>query len=146
MDLKNILSGLEELKVKGNLDIDINKIKNNSKDVQDNDMFIAIKGFDTDGHKYIQSAIQNGAKVILIDESELKNVINIIPQDVVLITSPDSRIATAFIACNYYDNPSRKMQVIGVTGTKGKTTTTFMIKSILEKQGIKTGLIGTIAA
>ena len=146
MNLKNIIAGIEGLKAKGNLDVEVNNISTDSRNIKQGDMFIAIKGFDTDGHKYIQSAIQNGAKVILIDESELKNVINIIPQDVVLITSPDSRIATAFIACNYYDNPSRKMQVIGVTGTKGKTTTTFMIKSILEKQGIKTGLIGTIAA
>ena len=146
MNLKNIIVGIEGLKAKGNLDVEVNNISTDSRSIKQGDMFIAIKGFDTDGHKYIGSALQNGAKVILIDESELKNVINIIPQDVVLITSPDSRIATAFIACNYYDNPSRKMQVIGVTGTKGKTTTTFMIKSILEKQGIKTGLIGTIAA
>ena len=146
MNLKNIIAGIEGLKAKGNLDVEVNNISTDSRSIKQGDMFIAIKGFDTDGHKYIGSALQNGAKVILIDESELKNVINIIPQDVVLITSPDSRIATAFIACNYYDNPSRKMQVIGVTGTKGKTTTTFMIKSILEKQGIKTGLIGTIAA
>ena len=146
MNLKKILTGIEGLKAKGNLDIEVNNISTDSRNIKTGDMFIAIKGFETDGHKYIQMAIQNGAKVILVDESELKNIINIIPQEVVLIASPDSRIATAICACNYYDNPSRKMQLIGVTGTKGKTTTTFMIKSILEKQGIKTGLIGTIAA
>ena len=146
MNLKNIISGIEGLKAKGNLDIEVNEISTDSRNIKPGDMFIAIKGFDTDGHKYIPMAIQNGAKVVLIDESELKNVMQDIPQDVVLITSPDSRIATALCACNFYDNPSRKMQVIGITGTKGKTTTTFMIKSILEKQGIKTGLIGTIAA
>ena len=145
MNLKNIIAGIEGLKAKGNLDIEVKNITTDSRKVKEGDMFIAIKGFDTDGHKYIGMAIQNGAKVILIDESELKNVMQSIPQDVVLITAPDSRIATAYSACNFYDNPSRKMQVIGVTGTKGKTTTTFMIKSILEKQGIKTGLIGTIA-
>ena len=131
MNLKNIISGIEGLKAKGNLDIEVNEISTDSRNIKPGDMFIAIKGFDTDGHKYIPMAIQNGAKVVLIDESELKNVMQDIPQDVTLITAQDSRIATALCACNFFDNPSRKMQVIGITGTKGKTTTTFMIKSIL---------------
>ena len=146
MNLKNILIGIEGLKAKGNLDIEIKKITNDSRNVSEGDMFIAIKGFEKDGHNYIQDAIASGAKVILIQEDMLKQIIPLIPNEVTLITAPDSREATAICACNYYDNPSRKLQLIGITGTKGKTTTTFMIKSILEKQGIKTGLIGTIYA
>lgn len=146
MNLKNILIGIEGLKAKGNLDIEIKKITNDSKNVSEGDMFIAIKGFEKDGHNYIQDAIASGAKVILVQEDMLKQIIPLIPNEVTLITAPDSREATAICACNYYDNPSRKLQLIGITGTKGKTTTTFMIKSILEKQGIKTGLIGTIYA
>lgn len=146
MNLKNILIGIEGLKAKGNLDIDIKKITNDSRNVSQGDMFIAIKGFEKDGHNYIQDAIASGAKVILVQEDMLKQIIPLIPNEVTLITAPDSREATAICACNYYDNPSRKLQLIGITGTKGKTTTTFMIKSILEKQGIKTGLIGTIYA
>ena len=145
MELKHILSGIEGLKAKGNLSLDITGITNDSREVKDGFLFIAIKGFDTDGHAYINKAIENGAKAILIQEEMAKQVISQIPENITLITSDNTRKATAICACNYYDNPSRKMQLIGVTGTKGKTTTTFMIKTILEKQGIKTGLIGTIA-
>ncbi len=145
MELKNILSGIEGLKAKGNLNLDITGITNDSREVKNGFLFIAIKGFDTDGHAYINKAIENGAKAILIQEEMAKQVISQIPENITLITSDNTRKATAICACNYYDNPSRKMQLIGVTGTKGKTTTTFMIKTILEKQGIKTGLIGTIA-
>ena len=145
MELKNILSGIEGLKAKGDLEVDITGISNDSREVKPGYLFIAIKGFDTDGHEYINKAIENGAKAILIQEEKAKDIIKQIPDEINIITSKDTRIATAICACNYYDNPSRKMQLIGITGTKGKTTTTFMIKSILERQGIKTGLIGTIA-
>ena len=145
MELKNILSGIEGLKAKGDLEVDIKGISNDSREVKPGYLFIAIKGFDTDGHEYINKAIENGAKAILIQEEKAKEIIKQIPDEINIITSKDTRIATAICACNYYDNPSRKMQLIGITGTKGKTTTTFMIKSILERQGIKTGLIGTIA-
>ena len=145
MELKKVLAGIEGLKAKGNLDIDIMQISNDSRDIKEGAMFIAIKGFDVDGHKYIEKAIENGAKAILIEEAEVKNVVNEIPENVTIIVAKDTRKATAICACNFYDNPSRKLQLVGITGTKGKTTTTFMIKAILEKQGIKTGLIGTIA-
>ena len=145
MELKKVLAGIEGLKAKGNLDIDITQISNDSRDIKEGAMFIAIKGFDVDGHKYIEKALENGAKAILIEEAEVKNVVNKIPENVTIIVAKDTRKATAICACNFYDNPSRKLQLVGITGTKGKTTTTFMIKAILEKQGIKTGLIGTIA-
>ena len=147
MELKSILSGLEGLKVRGNLDVNVKAIKNNSKTVEENDMFVAIKGFDDDGHKHIKEAIENGAKVILAEEDKIdKNIIKEIPEDVVLILTKDTRYALAIVACNFYKNPSKKMKLIGVTGTKGKTTTTYMIRDILEKHGIKVGLIGTVAS
>ena len=147
MELKNILSGIEGLKSNGNLDIDIKNIKNNSKDVKSDDLFIAIKGFDFDGHKCIKEAIDNGAKVIVAQENEIdKNIIKEIPEDVTLVLAKDTRYALAIIACNFYKNPSKKFKLIGVTGTKGKTTTTYMIRDILQKQGIKVGLIGTVAS
>lgn len=146
MELKRILLGVEGLKAKGNLDIDINNISINSKEIKSGDMFVAIKGFDINGHQFVPNAIENGARAVLINEEEVKNVINVIPENITLITTPDTRKAVSICACNFYDNPSRKMQLIGVTGTKGKTTTTFMIKRILEKQGIKTGLVGTICS
>ncbi len=145
MELKKILSGIEGLKAKGELDLEILNITSDSREVKEGSLFIAIKGFDVDGHQFIKNAIENGAKVILVNESEIKNIISEIKDKITIITAPDTRIALAKCACNFYDNPSRKFNLIGVTGTKGKTTTTYMIKKVLENQGIKTGLIGTIA-
>ncbi len=147
MELKSILGGLEKLKLKGNLDLDINNITDNSKKVKENDLFVAIKGYDDNGHNHIKEAIDNGAIAILAQENEIdKNMIKEIPENVTLILSPNTRYALAISACNFYHNPSKKMKLIGITGTKGKTTTTYMIKNILENQGIKVGLIGTVAS
>ena len=144
MKLKEILLGLEGLKVKGTLDLEIKGIENNSNNVKEGFLFIAIKGFSTDGHQYVEKAIENGAIAVMIEEGcnlkELK-----IPENVTIIMSPNTREALAITASNFYENPSKKFKLIGVTGTKGKTTTTFMIKKILEKAGKKVGLIGTIA-
>ena len=144
MNLKNILVGLEKLKGKGNLDIEINGIESNSKKVKDGFLFIAIKGFSTDGHEYIQDAIENGARAIIIEDGyDVKKLKNY--EDITIIMTQNTREALAVAASNFYGNPTRKLKLIGVTGTKGKTTTTYMIKEILEKAGKKVGLIGTIA-
>lgn len=144
MELKKILSGLEGLKVKGNLDVEITGIESNSKSVKEGFLFIAIKGFVVDGHKYIQNAIEAGAVAILIEEGcDLKDIK--VPENVALIMHKNTREALAICASNFFGNPSKKFKLIGVTGTKGKTTTTFMIKEILEKAGHKVGLVGTIA-
>ena len=145
MELKKILSGLEGLKAKGNLELDIKSIESDSRKIGKNSMFVAIKGFDTDGHEYINDAIKKkGAVAIMVEEgTDLKKLK--IPEDVTVIVAPNTRYSLAISASNFYKNPSKKFKIIGVTGTKGKTTTTFMIKSILEKQGKKVGLIGTIA-
>lgn len=147
MELKAILANLDGLKVKGNLDIDIPNIQNNSKQVKEGDMFVAIKGFDFNGHEHIEEAIKNGAKVIMAQEDEVdKNILKTISDDITLVLTKDTRYALAIAACNFYKNPSKKVKLIGVTGTKGKTTTTYMIRDILEKQGIRVGLIGTVAS
>jgi len=143
MELKAIISGIEGLKAKGNLDLDIKSIECDSRKVEKDGMFIAIKGFQADGHEYIKNAIENGAKVVMVQEDAKLNKQDF-TDDVTIIVAPNTRIALAKVACNFYKNPSRKMKIIGVTGTKGKTTTTFMIKSILEKHGQKVGLIGTV--
>ena len=117
---------------------------NNSKNVKPGALFIAIKGFDVDGHQFVEEAIQKGAVAVMLDMSaDLKSIK--LPKDMTVILSTDTRADLARIACNFYKNPSRHFKLIGVTGTKGKTTTTYMIKSILEKAGHKVGLIGTIA-
>ena len=144
MKLKAVLNEIEGLKAKGDLEIDVKSIAHDSRKVQEGGMFVAIKGYETDGHKYIKSAIEKGAKVIVIEEGAPIKKSDIIG-DVTIVMAPNTRLALAKIASNFYNNPSSKFNLIGVTGTKGKTTTTFMIKSILEKHGQKVGLIGTVA-
>ena len=144
MELKEILQGIENIKGKGNFDIDIKTIENDSRKVTEDSLFFAIKGFSVDGTEYIEDAIKNGAKAILVEEgTDLKKIK--LDDEITLIVVPDARKAMAISACNFYGNPSKKLKLIGVTGTKGKTTTTFMVKEILEKQGYRVGLIGTIA-
>lgn len=144
MKLKEMLVGLEGLKVKGNLELEIKEIESNSKKVKKDYLFIAIKGFDVDGHQYIGSAIEKGATAVMVEEGcDLKSLA--IPEGITVVMAKNTREALAICSANFYGNPSRKFKLIGVTGTKGKTTTTFMIKEILEKAGKKVGLIGTIA-
>ena len=143
MRLKELLDGIPNYKVKGNLELDIQNIQSNSKKVIQNTLFVAIKGFDFDGHKFVEEAISNGAVAVMLDMNADLKGLKISP-NVTIIICEDTRIGLATVACNFYENPSRKFKLIGVTGTKGKTTTTYMIKSVLEKQGYKVGLIGTI--
>lgn len=144
MILKELLTGIENFKIKGDAELEIKSVENNSKKVKPGSLFVAIKGFDFDGHKFVQEAIENGAIALMLDiAADLKSIQ--LPKDMTVILTDNTRIALAKIACNFYKNPSRHFKLIGVTGTKGKTTTTYMIKSILEKAGYKVGLIGTIA-
>ena len=144
MELKKILVGLEGIKSRGNLDLDIKGIENNSKKVENGFMFIAIKGFSTDGHQFVKNAIEKGAIAVMVQEDCDFKLMDI-PKNVTILVVKDTRIGLAICSSNFYGNPSSKFKLIGVTGTKGKTTTTFMIKEILEKAGKKVGLIGTIA-
>lgn len=144
MELKKVLNGIEGLKVKGNLDLDITGVESDSRKIKKGNLFVAIIGFETDGHKYIASAIEKGATVVLIQEGVNYKKLEI-PEEISIIAAPDTRLALAICADNFYEHPSGKFKLIGITGTKGKTTTSFMIKSILEKQGLKVGLMGTIA-
>ncbi len=144
MNLKNILIGIDGIKAKGNIDIEINGIDSNSKNIKPGYMFIAISGFSSDGHDFIQNAIDNGASVIVAENTDKIKKANI-PDHITLIISENTRKFLALSSCNFYNNPSKKFKLIGITGTKGKTTTTFMIKEILEKAGKKVGLIGTVA-
>jgi len=143
MKLNEILMGFENLKAKGDLEKEIKGIENNSKEIQKGYMFVAIKGFTHDGHDFIEEAIKNGATVIVAEEGFNIKKIDF-PEDITVIVVKNTREFLAIASCNFYKNPSKKMKLIGVTGTKGKTTTTFMIKEILEKAGKNVGLIGTV--
>ncbi len=144
MEIKQLLVGLENLKVRGDLSVEISGIESNSKNVKNGYLFVAIQGFSTDGHQYVENAIENGAVAIMIQEGCNLKGINI-PKNIVVVMVKDTREGLAVVSDNFYGHPSKKFKLIGVTGTKGKTTTTFMIKEIFEKAGKKVGLVGTIA-
>ena len=144
MELRKILVGIEGLKAKGSLDLDISSVECDYREVKEGSLFVAIKGYEVDGHTFIMNAIENGAKAIIFEQgADYKLFAN--AKGVTLIMAPNTRLALSLCSCNFYEHPSRKMKIIGITGTKGKTTTSFMLKSILEKHGKKVGLIGTIA-
>lgn len=140
MNLVNILKGIDYEIIQGKTNIEINKINYDSRKVKEFDIFVCIKGYATDGHNYINKAIENGAKVVVIQDN-----IEIEDKKIIIIKCVDTRKVLALMGANYYYNPSSKMKIIGVTGTNGKTTTAFMIKDILEANNKKVGLIGTIA-
>ena len=144
MILKEILIGLKGLKVKGDIDIEISNISSDSNVIKTGGLFIAIKGYETDGHDYLNEAINNGASAVMVEQGVDIEKIKYL-SDVTIIMTQNTRYAEAICGCNFYNNPSRKLKLIGITGTKGKTTTSFMIKHVLEKAGKKVGLIGTIA-
>ncbi len=139
MKFEKIMENINFNLIQGNIDIDIKGIQYDSRKIKEGDVFFAVEGYNLDGHKYIQNAINNGA-VAVVCQKNIEEHLNC-----AVIRVEDSRKALAISAANYYENPSRNMKMIGVTGTNGKTTSAFMIKAILEQQGYKVGLIGTIA-
>lgn len=145
MELKKLLVGIEGIKAKGDLDIDITNVESDSRKIKKGGLFVSIKGFDVNGNDYIKDAIKAGAVAVMAEPDIDKNLLKVIAKYVTIIIVPDTRLGLALCSCNFYDNPSKKFRLIGITGTKGKTTTSFMTKTILEKQGMKVGLIGTIA-
>ncbi len=147
MVLQYLIRELENVKVEGNINTDVSKVEYDSRKIKKSDLFICIKGFEDDGNKYVLNALQNGAVAILTDysyEQEIKTMLKDVDQDITLIFVEDTLIAMEYVAAAYYDFPAKKLKLIGVTGTKGKTTTTHMIRDILLASGKKTGLIGTI--
>lgn len=137
MQLSKLIENLSIIKFTGSLDIEISDIVYDSRKVTKNSVFVCLKGHNYDGHEYILDAIKNGASAVV---SEKYIEIN----DATLIVVENSRKFLAGISANFFEHPAKKMNIIGLTGTKGKTTTSFMIKSILEKYGKKVGLIGTL--
>ncbi|HKM35648.1 MAG TPA: UDP-N-acetylmuramoyl-L-alanyl-D-glutamate--2,6-diaminopimelate ligase [Lachnospiraceae bacterium] len=140
MKLESLLSKLEYTCVKGSLDIQVSGVVYDSRKVIPGCLFICIKGMNHDSHDYAEEIIKKGAAALVV-EKEVKLSIE---TDATMIQVDNTRYAMAFIAAAWFDHPAEKMKVIGITGTKGKTTTTYLVKSILENAGHKVGLIGTI--
>ncbi|KMT21402.1 UDP-N-acetylmuramoyl-L-alanyl-D-glutamate--2,6-diaminopimelate ligase [Clostridium cylindrosporum] len=137
MKISDLVKNMEEVEVIGN-DIDIKKLCYSTSDIDENSLFFCIVGLNVDGHTFIKKAIENGAKAIVVSK-DLEPL-----NDVTVIKVKDTREAMSLISSNFYGNPSKEIDVIGITGTNGKTTSTFMMKSILEVANKKTSLLGTI--
>ena len=142
MKLNHLLQNIDYKLIIGDINININDIAYDSRVVKKNDIFICLKGYVTDGHKYIDNAINKGATAILISDDI--DVSNYNMDNITLIKTSNTRKALATISSTYFNTPSKKLTTIAITGTKGKTTTVEMIRSILEKSNIKTGTIGTL--
>jgi len=139
MLLKDLIKGLNVVDIEGNMDVEISDIAYDSRKSKSGSLFVCVEGFKVDGHKYIPQALDNGTKAFLVQKDvEL-------PEGVSVVRVEDTRYALASVSDVFYNHPSGKFNLVGVTGTKGKTTTTYMIKSILESYGQKVGLIGTIS-
>ncbi len=145
MKLENVIEGLKVIQLAGEVERkDITAIEYDSRNVKQGSLFVAIKGFTTDGHKFVMEAISKGAIAVAIeDDSSISNDY-FVHQNITKILVKDSRKALAQISSKFYKDPSRKIKIIGVTGTNGKTTVTYILKSILEQTNSKVGLIGTI--
>lgn len=138
MQLKQLVQQVEALKIEGPLEGEVAGIAYDSRRVTPGMLFVAIPGQRTDGHEYIQTALERGAAAVVCERN------GTVPHSATRIKVKDVREALARLATGFYQNPSSKLKVIGVTGTNGKTTVSFMIKAMLEQAGIKTGLMGTV--
>ena len=139
MILKSLLKGLDYEVIKGNEESKVQNIRYDNRKIEQGDAFVCVKGFKVDGHSFIGDAIKKGAKSLIVQEDVS------VEEDITIIKVKDTRKALAIMSSNYFGNPKDKLKIIGITGTNGKTTSAFIIKSILEKAGFMTGLIGTIA-
>jgi UDP-N-acetylmuramoyl-L-alanyl-D-glutamate--2,6-diaminopimelate ligase len=138
MNLSKLIEGLELEKIKGSTDMEISNIVYDSRKARKDNLFVCIDGTVSDGHAFIPGALENGASALLIQKKVS------VPGEITTVRIKDTRYGLAYVSDKFFNRPSRKLNLVGITGTKGKTTTTYMIKSVLEKAGHKTGLIGTV--
>lgn len=138
--LKELLAGIEYECIRGTDDTEVTDLIYDSRKVVPGSVFICIPGAITDGHVYAAEAVRAGAKALVVErETELP------PEaEATVVRVEDARYAMAFMSAAFFGHPAEEMKIIGITGTKGKTTTTYLVKSILEQTGRKVGLIGTI--
>ena len=139
MKLRDILKGIE-YSISGCDNAGVTDIAYDSRKAGEGIAFVCLKGAFADGHKYAMSAWEKGSRVFICsDEIE-------VGEDSVIVKVEDTRAALAVMSCNFFRHPSREMKIIGITGTKGKTTVAHIVRSVLEAGGIMTGIIGTVGA
>lgn len=136
MKLSELIKNVETAECCADLDMEIDGVSHDSRTTAEGDAFVAISGFESDGHRFIPMAVEKGARVIICSRR---------PEiDIPYVLVRDCRLALALISCNFFDHPADKMKIFGVTGTNGKTTTTYLLKHLLESAlGAKVGLVGT---
>ena len=137
--LQKLLEGIPYKMLQGTNEVEIKMPVYDSRKVQPGDLFVCITGFQTDGHRYIPMALEKGAAALLVEHA-----VEDVPENIMVIQTENNRQALAALSANFYDHPTQKMRVTGVTGTNGKTTITYLVRSVLERVGRKTGVIGTI--
>ena len=140
MRLSQLLECLEYEVITGNSDMEISTLIHDSRKVEQKSVFVCITGAVSDGHAYVKEVFEKGAAAVIAE----KNVEA--PEGLTVIRVSDTRYALALMSAAYFGYPAKQLKIIGITGTKGKTTTAYMVKSILEGVGHKVGLIGTIEA
>lgn len=133
-----LLKSIEVLESHGRTDIEIKGITNDSRAVKQGYIFVAVKGWNQDGHHHLKNAVDNGASGLIVEE------IGKIISDTTIIRVSDARAVLSELAARFYNYPSKGMKLIGITGTNGKTTTTYILESIMKEAGISTGVIGTV--
>lgn len=139
MKLSALLGKLEYECLQGSVDTEVRGVVYDSRKISEGCLFICIVGANFDGHTFAPEAAERGAAALIVSQP-----VEGIPQEITVIKVADTRYAMAFISAAWFGNPAEKLKVIGVTGTKGKTTTTYLVKAILEHAGFKVGLVGTI--
>ncbi len=140
MKLSRLLEQVECQRVQGSTDIEISDIVYDSRKVVPGCVFVALSGVRSDGHDYVADAVEAGALALVVE----KEVDEALAASVTVIIVAESRKALAYLSAAYFDYPQKKLTTIGITGTKGKTTTAYMVYSVLTQAGVKAGLIGTI--
>jgi UDP-N-acetylmuramoyl-L-alanyl-D-glutamate--2,6-diaminopimelate ligase len=138
MHLREMVDSLPGARVEGSLDREVSGITYDSRRVTPGMAFVAISGHNADGHEFVDTAIERGAVAVICERSR------VFPSRATRVCVPNAREALARVARVFYQHPSSRLKVVGVTGTNGKTTVAFMIKAILESAGLRTGLIGTV--
>jgi len=137
--LKDILYKVAIESVNGSTEIAINKMDFDSRKIEANDVFVAIRGTISDGHDFIEKAIERGAVAIVCDALP-----SVLAKGVTYVCVKDTNAALAFMAANYFDNPSRNLKLVGITGTNGKTTIASLLYQLFKKAGFKVGLLSTV--
>ena len=135
MKIENLMRNLEVVEFIGDKELDIESLSHSSKSIEKNSMFFCLVGDNFDGHSFVKEAVDNGATCIVVNTIQDVNCAQIVVKD--------TRLAMTIISSNFYENPEKYLKFIGIVGTNGKTTTSFIIASILKEKGIKVGIIGT---